>query len=36
MQEVDPDPAWRKSRRLPRKLFRKLGELRDAQVMTNG
>ena len=33
MQEVDPDPAWRQMRRLPKKLFRKLGELRDAQVM---
>ena len=33
MQEVDPDPAWREMRRVPRKLFRRLGELRDAQVM---
>ena len=33
MQEVDPDPAWAEMRRVPRKLFRKLGELRDAQVM---
>lgn len=33
MQEVDPDPAWRQMRSVPRKLFRKLGELRDAQVM---
>jgi CHAD domain-containing protein len=33
MQEVDPDSAWREMRRVPRKLFRRLGELRDAQVM---
>jgi CHAD domain-containing protein len=33
MQEVDPDPAWRQMRQLPKKLFRRLGELRDAQVM---
>jgi CHAD domain-containing protein len=33
MQEVDPDPAWSELRRLARKLFRKLGELRDAQMM---
>ena len=33
MREVDPDPAWREMRRLPRKLFRKLGELRDTQIM---
>jgi CHAD domain-containing protein len=33
MQEVDPDPAWEQMRRVPRKLFRKLGDLRDAQVM---
>src|SRR5262249_21423972 len=33
MEEVDPDPAWQEMRRVPRKLFRKLGELRDAQVM---
>jgi CHAD domain-containing protein len=33
LQEVDPDPAWQQMRRMPRKLFRKLGELRDAQVM---
>src|SRR5579862_4661306 len=32
-QEVDPDPAWNELRRLPRKLFRRLGALRDAQVM---
>jgi CHAD domain-containing protein len=33
MQEVDPDPAWRQMRQLPKKLFRRLGELRDAQIM---
>lgn len=34
MQEVDPDPSWEDLRRLPKKLFRKLGELRDTQVLT--
>src|SRR5712664_1923127 len=33
MKEVDPDPAWHQMRRLPKKLFRKLGELRDTQIM---
>src|ERR1700732_149856 len=33
MEEVDPDPAWHEMRRLPKKLFRKLGELRDTQIM---
>ncbi len=33
MREVDPDPAWHELRRLPKKLFRKLGELRDTQIM---
>jgi CHAD domain-containing protein len=33
MREVDPDPAWHEMRRLPKKLFRKLGELRDTQIM---
>jgi CHAD domain-containing protein len=33
MQEVDPDPAWNQVRRVPKRLFRKLGDLRDAQVM---
>jgi CHAD domain-containing protein len=33
LKEVDPDPAWHQMRRLPRKLFRKLGELRDTQIM---
>jgi CHAD domain-containing protein len=32
-EEVDPDPAWEEMRRVPRKLFRRLGKLRDAQVM---
>jgi len=33
LQEVDPDPAWHEMRSVPKRLFRKLGELRDAQVM---
>jgi CHAD domain-containing protein len=33
MQEVDPDPAWRQMRQIPKKLFRRLGALRDAQVL---
>jgi CHAD domain-containing protein len=33
MREVDPDPAWHELRRLPKNLFRKLGALRDAQIM---
>jgi CHAD domain-containing protein len=33
MREVDPEPAWHEMRRLPKKLFRKLGELRDTQIM---
>jgi len=33
MREVDPDSAWHDMRRLPKKLFRKLGELRDTQIM---
>ena len=33
MEEVDPDPAWPTMRKTARKLFRALGELRDAQVM---
>jgi CHAD domain-containing protein len=33
MMEVDADPAWAEMRKLPRKLFRGLGPLRDAQVM---
>jgi CHAD domain-containing protein len=31
--EVDPHPAWREMRKVARKLFRKLGGLRDVQVM---
>jgi CHAD domain-containing protein len=33
MEEVDPDPAWSEMRKLPRKLFRELGQLRDTQVL---
>jgi CHAD domain-containing protein len=33
LQEVDPDPTWREMRQVPKKLFRRLGALRDAQVM---
>lgn len=33
MREVDPDPSWHEMRRLPKKFFRKLGELRDTQIM---
>jgi len=33
MQEVDPEPAWRQMREVPKKLFRRLGALRDAQMM---
>jgi len=33
MEEVDPDAAWPEMRRLGRKLFRQLGELRDTQVL---
>lgn len=33
MEEVDPDPAWTDMRKLGRKLFRQLGELRDTQVL---
>src|SRR3974390_922382 len=33
MGEVDPDPAWSEMRKLGRKLFRQLGELRDTQVL---
>ncbi len=33
MEEVDPDPAWSEMRKLGRKLFRQLGELRDTQVL---
>ena len=33
LQEVDPHPAWAEMKKLPRKLFRSLGKLRDAQVL---
>src|SRR5437879_8442515 len=33
IEEVDPDPSWPAMRRVPRKLFRGLGALRDAQVL---
>ena len=33
MEVVDPDSAWPEMRKLPRKLFRALGELRDTQVL---
>lgn len=33
MEEVDPDPSWVEMRKLGRKLFRQLGELRDTQVL---
>ena len=33
MEEVDPDSSWPKMRKLGRKPFRQLGELRDTQVL---
>ena len=33
MEEVDPDPAWPEMRKIGRKLFKQLGELRDTQVL---
>jgi CHAD domain-containing protein len=33
MEDVDPHAAWPQMRKLARKLFRALGELRDAQVL---
>jgi CHAD domain-containing protein len=33
MEEVDPDPSWHEMRKLGKKLFRQLGELRDTQVL---
>jgi CHAD domain-containing protein len=33
MEEVDPNPAWGELRKVARKLFRELGELRDTQVL---
>ena len=34
MAEVDPHPAWSELRKRSRKVFRQLGALRDAQVLT--
>jgi CHAD domain-containing protein len=33
MEEVDADSSWREMRKLGRKVFRQLGELRDTQVL---
>jgi len=33
MEEVDLDRSWREMRKLGRKLFRQLGELRDTQIL---
>jgi CHAD domain-containing protein len=33
MEEVDPDCSWPEMRKLGRKLFRQLGELRDTQIL---
>ncbi len=33
LSEVDPHPAWRDLRKTGKKLFRRLGALRDAQVL---
>ena len=33
IEEVDPHPAWAEMQRLSRKLFRRLGALRDTQVL---
>jgi CHAD domain-containing protein len=30
---IDPDPAWKKMKKAGKRLFRRLGELRDAHVM---
>jgi CHAD domain-containing protein len=30
---IDPDPAWKEMKKAGKRLFRELGELRDAQVM---
>lgn len=35
MEEIDPDPAWPEMRKLARKLFRQLGELRDTHVLAD-
>jgi CHAD domain-containing protein len=33
VEEVDAHPAWQEMKKLPRKLFRTLGDLRDLQVL---
>jgi CHAD domain-containing protein len=33
LRVIDPDPAWKAMKKAGRRLFRELGELRDAQVM---
>lgn len=33
MEEVDPDRSWAEMRKLGKKLFRQLGELRDTQIL---
>ncbi|HXZ18857.1 MAG TPA: CHAD domain-containing protein [Candidatus Acidoferrales bacterium] len=33
LAEVDPDPSWNEMRKASRKLFRRLGDLRDLQVL---
>jgi CHAD domain-containing protein len=33
MEEVDPNPAWPEMRKIGRRLFKELGELRDTQVL---
>ena len=36
MEEVDVHPSWTRLRRVSRKLFRTLGELRDTQILEEG
>ena len=33
VRAIDPDPAWREMKKAGKRLFRKLGELRDVHVM---
>jgi len=33
LEKIDPDPDWRRMRKIGGRLFRALGDLRDAQVM---
>jgi CHAD domain-containing protein len=33
VRAIDPDPAWRDMKKAGKRLFRKLGELRDVHVM---